>query len=84
MHITYGISNMKNLEASNLTKVTIYKKEKEKKKKKDKRKKRKKHDGQDRRNCKEIRKTIEFYFVLLFGNVIEKSALKYGKTYAEK
>ena len=48
---------MKNLEASNLTKVTIYKKEKEKKKKKDKRKKRKKHDGQDRRNCKEIRKT---------------------------
>ena len=78
---------MKNLEASNITKVTIYKKEKEKKKKrkkKDKRKKRKKHDGQDRRNCKEIRKTIEFYFVLLFGNVIVKIALKYGKTYAEK
>ena len=33
---------------------------------------------------KKSRKTIEFYFVLLFGNVIEKIALKYGKTYAEK
>ena len=33
MHITYDISNMKNLEASNITKVTIYKKEKEKKEK---------------------------------------------------
>ena len=41
MHITYGISNMKNLEASNITKVTIYKKEKEKRKKKTKEKKEK-------------------------------------------
>ena len=48
------------------------------------RKKGKKHDGQERRNCKERRKTIEFYFVLLFGHIIEKSALKYEKTYAKK
>ena len=52
------------------------------KRKKEKRKK--KHDGQDKRNCKERRKTIEFYFLLLFGDVILKSALKYEKTYAEK
>ena len=58
---------MKNLEASSITKVTIYETEKGKKKKKTK-----KHDGQDRRNCKERRMTIEFYFVLLFGHVIEK------------
>ena len=61
---------MKNLEASSITKVTIYETEKGKKKKK--KKKKKKHDGQDRRNCKERRMTIEFYFVLLFGHVIEK------------
>ena len=48
------------------------------------RKKGKKHDGQERRNRKERRKTIEFYFVLLFGHITEKSALKYEKTYAEK
>ena len=59
---------MKNLEASSITKVTIYETEKGKKKKR----KKKKHDGQDRRNCKERRMTIEFYFVLLFGHVIEK------------
>ena len=35
-------------------------------------KKKKKRDGQDRRNCKERRMTIEFYFVSLFGHVIEK------------
>ena len=58
---------MKNLEASSIKKVTIYKTEKGKKKKK-----KKKHDGQDRRNYKERRMTIEFYFVLLFGHVIEK------------
>ena len=58
---------MRNLEASNITKVTIYETEKGKKKKK-----KKKHDGQDRRNCKERRITIEFYVILLFGHVIEK------------
>ena len=65
---------MKILEAPSITKVTIYETEK----------KGKKHDGQERRNCKKRRKTIEFYFVLLFGHIIEKSSLKYEKTYAEK
>ena len=48
------------------------------------RKKGKKHDDQERRNCKERRKIIEFYFVLLFGHIIEKSVLKYERTYAKK
>ena len=59
----------KNLEASSITNVTIYETEKGKKKIE---KRKKNHDGQDRRNFKERRMTIEFYFVLLFGHVIEK------------
>ena len=58
---------MKNLEASSITKVTIYKTEKGKKKKEKKARWPRQKKLQRKKEDK-----IKFYFVLLFGHVIEK------------
>ena len=65
---------MKILEAPSVTKVSIYKTEKRVKS----------MMAKKEETVKKRRKTIEFYFVLLFGHIIEKSALKYERTYAKK